>query len=178
MKFWKKNGLIALILNSLRQPHNSIPALPSSSHPDVKQPNNPITEEEVSTSLRKAPNNKAVGINNIDPSYLMYDTITAFLLVYHSQLLTENWDQILGSNAWSSQSLYRPGQDNKRDPLSYRGIISLQSTLLKLYASIPYDRLIDWECYSYCRMYRMDLHCDFAKTTCLLYIILCLTGNR
>ena len=39
--------------------------------------------------------------------------------------------------------IHKSGQLNKRDPLSYRGI-SLQSTVLKLYTYILYQRLSRW----------------------------------
>ena len=77
-------GCFKSLLNPPSQLHNFIPALASSLHLDAKQLNNPITEEEVSTSLRKAPNSKAVGIDSIDTGYLKHDAITPYSCLLYS----------------------------------------------------------------------------------------------
>ena len=47
---------------------------------DSSELNTPITKDEVIIALNQAPNNKALGIDNIDPSYLNHDSVIEFLL--------------------------------------------------------------------------------------------------
>ena len=58
----------------------SCPSDPNIQQVDSSELNTPITKDEVKTALCQAPRNKALGIDNIDPSYLHHDSIIEFLL--------------------------------------------------------------------------------------------------
>ena len=120
----------------------SCPLDPNIQQVDSSELNTPITKDEVKTALRQAPRNKALGIDNIDPSYLNHDSIIEFLLSLFNHCLLKGGCPA----AWKKTLIYpihKSGQLNIRDPLSYRGI-SLQSTVLKLYTHILNQRLSSW----------------------------------
>ena len=118
------------------------PLDPTIQSTDSSELNTPITKDEVKTALHQAPSNKALGIDNIDPSYLNHNSIIDFLLSLFNHCLLKGGCPA----AWKKALIFpihKSGQSNKRDPLSYRGI-SLQSTVLKLYTYILNQRLSRW----------------------------------
>ena len=94
------------------------PLDPTIQSTDCSELNPPITKDEVKTALHQAPSNKALGIDNIDPSYLNHDSIID--LLFNHCLLKGGCPA-----AWKKALIFpihKSGQSNKRDPLSYRGI--------------------------------------------------------
>ena len=115
---------------------NSIQNCPPIQPIDSIELNTPITTDETIIVLYQAPTNKALEIDNIDPSYLDHDSVIEFLLsflnFYHCLL------QGGCPAAWRKTLIFpihRSGHLNRSDPISYRGI-SLQSIVLKPYTYI------------------------------------------
>ena len=110
---------------SLLNPEQLLSNAPLASVPplclNAAELNDPITEQDVLSALKKAPNNKAVGNDCMDPSYLRHEALIPFLLKLFNLCL----DKGICPKAWKRSIIIpipKSGQLDKRNPLSYRGI--------------------------------------------------------
>ena len=98
---------------------------------DSAELNVQITGEEVESALAHARRHKAIGVDSLDPSYLHHEALIAF---FNHCFISAKMPYCM-EKSYNFPYPPKPGQNNKRNPLNYRGI-SLQSTVLKLFIDI------------------------------------------
>ena len=99
------------------------PSDPTIQPTDSSELNTPITKDEVKTALHQAPSNKALGIDNIDPSYLNHDSIIDFLLSLFNHCLLKGGCPA----AWKKGlifSIHKSGHQISVTPLAIEELVS------------------------------------------------------
>lgn len=135
--------LIRQRLQEMEQEYTELaPGHVNENMPDVSNLNQPISLKEVQDAIYRAKKRKALGIDEL-PAELLQNEVTVGILF---KIFTHCFSNSVIPQPWKRgiiHPIFKPSNNNTRNPLHYRGI-TLMCATYKMYCSILNKRLNKW----------------------------------